>query len=335
MTPTEEHDPRHGPVPDNPFDTGLPMLRTPSKKAVKRRRRPGRRAQIRRREPKAEDTARLAVSYEESARPQFGEWAQWLDTAPSTDMHSHSPAARQASVPIEPTSSAAPQSPKPDNDQSRTPGIVNRSGPHPGAPVRHARRAPDGQRGSRPLLVLIVLGLAVATGSIALTIAYGSDTPAKETTAARTPGGSAPVTATPTVGADSPSAIATPGCAQQRTGDTVSGTAPGGTGNGPDAILAFEYAYYAERSGYRARAVVAPDAAVSTADQIQRGIDLVPLGTRYCVLITAAGQSAEGHARWEVRLTQQFPGEQPSEFTQFITTRTGSDRTLITEIAAG
>jgi hypothetical protein len=34
-------------------------------------------------------------------------------------------------------------------------------------------------------------------------------------------------------------------------------------------------------------------------------------------------------------LTQQFPDEEPNTFTQFITTRTGTDQTLITGITAG
>jgi hypothetical protein len=111
-----------------------------------------------------------------------------------------------------------------------------------------------------------------------------------------------------------------------------SGTDPGGTGSGPDAIFAFERAYYVQRSGFAARAVVADDATVPPADQIQRGINEIPTGTRYCVQITRAGAPAGDQSDWEVRLTQQRPGEGPHAFTQIITTRTASARTLITKI---
>jgi hypothetical protein len=57
----------------------------------------------------------------------------------------------------------------------------------------------------------------------------------------------------------------------------------------------------------------------------------VPVGTRYCVQITRTGDEGQ----WEVRLTQQKPDEQPHAFTQIISTRAESGRTLITGIAAG
>jgi hypothetical protein len=82
--------------------------------------------------------------------------------------------------------------------------------------------------------------------------------------------------------------------------------------------------------------VVADDATVPPADQIQRGIDQVPVGTLYCVLITRTATGVgDGQSHWEVRLTQQSPGQQLQTFTQIITTRTTAMRTLVTAIAAG
>lgn len=329
MTRPDREHPGQGAGQANPFDTGLPMLRIPAAKPSKRRRPHGRRKMMRRREPEFAAAEPPRAPDKETTRPRFGEWEEWLEPVPP---------AEQPETPV-PQQRSAPAEPEPTTEQSnvKVPAIINRSGVHPGTPVRHPRRHGDQPRRNRSLTVLIVLGIAVATVSIGLTIVYGSDTKTR-TAAATSPAraaGPAQSTSTSTTWAKPPWAIATPGCEQRRAPDVVSGTDPGGTGSGPDAILAFEYAYYAERSGYRARAVVAPDAAVSPAEQIQRGINQVPVGTRYCVRITRAGDSPAGQDRWEVRLTQQFPGEETNTFTQFITTRTGADQTLITGITAG
>ncbi|WP_063021757.1 hypothetical protein [Nocardia niwae] len=330
MTPPDREHPSQGAGQSNPFDTGLPMLRIPAAKPSKRRRSPGRRKQIRRRAPEYEAAQPPPPPERPGVRPQLGEWEQWLEPAAPAARAPQPVAAPQRSAPVEPAPAKA------EETRGTAPAIVNRSGRHPGTPVRHPRRA-DQQRGNRSLTVLIVLGIVVATVSISLAMIYGSEANSRKTAATSPPraAGPAPATSTSTSRVKPPWAIATPGCEQKRTADVVSGTDPGGTGNGPDAIFAFEYAYYAERSGYRARAVVAPDAAVSPADQIQRGINQVPAGTRYCVQISRAGDGPDGQARWEVRLTQQFPGEESNTFTQFITTRTGTDQTLITGITAG
>ncbi|WP_067802955.1 hypothetical protein [Nocardia beijingensis] len=331
MTPPDREHPGQDAGQANPFDTGLPMLRIPAGKPSKRRRSPGRRKQIRRREPQQFEAAEPPRQPQrQETRPRFGEWEQWLEPAPATVRAPQPVAPQQRSAPAEPVR------PKAEDAHVPAPAIVNRSGIHPGTPVRHPRRA-DQQRGNRSLTVLIVLGIAIATVSIGMAMIYGSESNSRTAAATSPPRAAAPAPAssTSTSRVRPPWAIATPGCEQKRTGDVISGTDPGGTGNGPDAIFAFEYAYYAERSGYRARAVVAPDAAVSPADQIQRGINQVPAGTRYCVQISRAGDGPDGQARWEVRLTQQFPGEDANTFTQFITTRTGTDQTLITSITAG
>ncbi|MFE7744101.1 hypothetical protein [Nocardia sp. NPDC057455] len=330
MTPPDREHPSQDAAQSNPFDTGLPMLRIPAGKPSKRRRSPGRRKQIRRREPVHETAEPPRPPVQPSARPRLGEWEQWLEPASPAARVPQPMAAQQRPAPAEPEPVESEDSPV------TAPAIVNRSGRHPGTPVRHPRRT-DQRRGNRSLTVLIVLGIVVATVSIGLAMIYGSEANSRKTAATTPPraAGPAPTTSISTSRVKPPWAIATPGCEQKRTADVVSGTDPGGTGNGPDAIFAFEYAYYAERSGYRARAVVAPDAAVSPADQIQRGINQVPAGTRYCVEISRAGDGPDGQARWQVRLTQQFPDEDPNTFTQFITTRTGTDQTLITGITAG
>lgn len=272
-----------------------------------------------------------------AGRPRrTGDWEQWLDLPPRTEQPAPEPpvAPQRRQAPVEDDDRSGGY----DDNVAPPPAIINRSGIHPGVPLRHPTRQRGRQsNGNRVLAVLIVLGVGIAVVSILYTAINGlggDDAPAAASSTARAPGVvSSAATSTPPQG--QAAAIATQGCEQRRTPDVVSGTDPGGTANGPDAILAFEYAYYVERSGYRARAVVADNAIVSPADQIQRGINMTPVGTRYCVLVTRAKDGDDGLAHWEVKLTEQYPGEQPRTFTQLITTRTLASRTLITAIASG
>lgn len=120
-------------------------------------------------------------------------------------------------------------------------------------------------------------------------------------------------------------------CPAGRTGTEVRGAGRGGAMSGPDAVLAFQYAYYVERSGAAARQLVAPDAAVSPADVIQKGIDSIPPGTTHCVRIVSVGDN-----RYSVEVTEHRPGGAPATYsTQTVTTAEIGGRTLITGIAAG
>ncbi|WP_405161586.1 hypothetical protein OG203_35445 [Nocardia sp. NBC_01499] len=335
MTPSDPNSPNHQEGQGNPFDTGLPMLRTPTGKAKKRRRQSGRRAPVRRRDPEVAVYEPPAPEHADRPR-RTGDWEQWLDPPLAADPPPDAPVEPERRV-----RSGEFDTEGYDQDVNPAPSIINRSGIHPGVPLRHPTRRRDPQRGNKVLAVLIVLGVAIAVVSILLTVVhgFGKRTPQVAATATATARATAPSSAgassapTTTVPAQ-PAAIATQGCEQKRTPDAVSGTDPGGTANGPDAILAFEYAYYVERSGYRARAVVADNAIVSPAEQIQRGINQIPVGTRYCVQIAPSRDGDDGLAHWEVKLTQQYPGEQPKTFTQLITTRTISTQTLITAIAS-
>ncbi|MEU0870529.1 hypothetical protein [Nocardia brasiliensis] len=336
MTPSDPNSPGRQEGQGNPFDTGLPMVRTPVGKARKRRRPSGRRSSARRRDPEVYVPEPNPDA--PAARPRrTGDWEQWLDPPPRTAEQVPEPsvAPDRRRVPVADEDDRAAGY---DDNVAPPPAIINRSGIHPGVPLRHPTRQRSRQsNGNRILAVLIVLGVGIAVVSILYTAINGlggDDKPAAASSTVRAPG-AVTTAATSTAPPAQASAIATQGCEQRRTPDIVSGTDPGGTANGPDAILAFEYAYYVERSGYRARAVVADNAIVSPADQIQRGINQTPVGTRYCVLVTRAKDGDDGLAHWEVKLTEQYPGEQPRTFTQLITTRTLASRTLITAIASG
>ncbi|WP_431950640.1 hypothetical protein [Nocardia lijiangensis] len=265
----------------------------------------------------------------------MGEWAEWLDPPVRAEEPPES-ATVEIQVPVD-------EELEPEHDDSGpfVPAIVDRTGGNPGPALRRPRprqQEQQAERGNKVLAVLIALGVLVAVGSILWAVLPSSGTrPAPTPTSAVAAADDAPATVTPTptpTGPESPAAVATPGCVQRRTGDVVSGTDVGGTTDGPSAILAFERAYYVQRSGPAARALVTPDSAVPPAEQIQRGIDQVPVGTRYCVQITrTAAGAGDGQSHWEVRLTQQYPGQQPKTFTQIITTKTLTGRTLITGIS--
>ncbi len=120
-------------------------------------------------------------------------------------------------------------------------------------------------------------------------------------------------------------------CPDEQDGPVLRGAGPGGTDSGPAAILRFQYAYYVERSGAAARAVVAPGAAVSSGEIIQAGIDSVAPGTRHCVRIVTV---ADG--RYSVEVTEYRPGGAPATYSrQTVTTAAIDGRTLITGITAG
>ncbi|MFC4373573.1 hypothetical protein ACFO5K_05620 [Nocardia halotolerans] len=120
-------------------------------------------------------------------------------------------------------------------------------------------------------------------------------------------------------------------CPTERTDLVVRSAEAGGTDSGPDAVLAFQYAYYVSRSGAEARAVATPDAEVSPAAVIQRGIDSIPVGTTHCVRITTVAPN-----RYTVEVTEFRPAGAPATYTkQVVRTARVGDRTLITGIAAG
>nr|WP_302870778.1 hypothetical protein [Nocardia mangyaensis] len=120
-------------------------------------------------------------------------------------------------------------------------------------------------------------------------------------------------------------------CPTERTDTVVRSAEPGGTGSGPDAVLAFQHAYYVTRSGEQARAMATPDADVSPAAVIQRGIDSIPVGTTHCVRITTVAAD-----RFTVEVTEFRPAGAPATYTkQSVRTAVVGDRTYIAGIAAG
>ncbi|MFC3963013.1 hypothetical protein [Nocardia jiangsuensis] len=190
----------------------------------------------------------------------------------------------------------------------------------PGPLAVRAQAPPEEGRRRRAFVVLGVAVLLLVLAAFGVVYLLGSGTD-------RT--GSAPVvpSAMQFSSAGGPAAE----CRASRTPTEVRGAGRGGAMSGPDAILAFQYAYYVDRSGAAARQLVAPEAAVSPAEVIQRGIDSIPAGTTHCVRITGVGDN-----RYSVEVTEQRPGGVPASYSrQTVTTAEIGGRTLITGIAAG
>ncbi|MBH0777063.1 hypothetical protein [Nocardia bovistercoris] len=262
-----------------------------------------------------------------------GRWEQWLEQYPRAERTVPEPVQAQVR-PLRSTQVVEEDEDVPD-EPVRVPSIVDRTGGNPGLGLRRPRNASASDSGggqNRMVGALVGVGIVVALVAVVIIAMSGSDNQKRPTAAV--PSRVAPSVQSPPSKSGEPAVIATPGCEQRRTPDIVSGTDPGGTTDGPSAILAFERAYYVQRSGFAARAVVAEDSAVPPAEQIQRGINQIPLGTLYCVEITRT-EAAAGEPQWRVKLTQQMPGSQATTFTQLITTVTSANRTLITTIAAG
>jgi hypothetical protein len=118
-----------------------------------------------------------------------------------------------------------------------------------------------------------------------------------------------------------------PGCEPTRTAQLVRGNGVGSTASGPDAILAFQHAYYVARSGTLARSVTTPDAWVSEAPVIDVGIATVPVGTHHCVQITPV---ADG--RFEVQIIETRPDQSVRTYRQVVTVGQYAGATLITRI---
>jgi hypothetical protein len=180
------------------------------------------------------------------------------------------------------------------------------------------------------LSITIGIGIAVIAAAVVINVVITPGHRSTRTAAASTPSAAAAVPTSAAAPATAAADVATPGCEQSAGADHASGTGVGGTTDAPSVILAFERAYYVQRSGSAARAVVAADATALTAATIQTGIDQVPAGTRYCVHITRT--PAGGGALWAVDLSEQWPGESPATYHQIVTVSQLGGRTLISAI---
>lgn len=186
------------------------------------------------------------------------------------------------------------------------PGMLT-PGPSPAA-----QPAPPKPRVRRSLVVgLVAVAGSLATAAVVLTYTAAATNPRQPVAAITDPilGGG-------------------PGCEPTRENGLVRGNGLGSTDTGPEAVLAFQHAYYVTRSGTAARAVTTPDAAVSSVEVIDAGIASVPPNTQHCVLIT---QMADG--RFDVVITESRPDGAVRTYRQFVTVTVWEGRVVIAAIA--
>ncbi|UGQ55200.1 hypothetical protein LRL17_30330 (plasmid) [Rhodococcus qingshengii] len=177
-----------------------------------------------------------------------------------------------------------------------------------------------------------VIGAAAAVavfviggGAIAASALGGGDDDAPMNVAEIAPA----TTSTATTSQTPTSSVPQSWCSPSPEAGVVRGSGPGGTGSGPDAILAFDHAYYVERSGAKARALLVSDAQVksATAEELQAGIDTIPAGTEHCVEIRPTEPNT-----FAVTLEQRYLDGSRVSGRQIVKVTDVGGRTLITSI---
>ncbi|WP_039799035.1 hypothetical protein [Nocardia araoensis] len=197
--------------------------------------------------------------------------------------------------------------------------------------LRQAARAHPAVRRARLLLIAIAAVVVIAVTAVVVLLLLRSAADRAALPKDSHMSASVQLTVGSVHAAGDPRAVSAGACPTERSDAIVRSAEPGGTGSGPDAVLSFQYAYYVERSGERARTAVAPDADVQPAWVIQRGIDSVPIGTTHCVRIVTVADN-----RYSVEVTEYRPGGAPATYNrQTVTTAVIDGRTLITGITAG
>ncbi|MFE7799148.1 hypothetical protein [Nocardia sp. NPDC057440] len=225
-----------------------------------------------------------------------GDWSEWAHRLPAE--------------PEPPTAAYAPG--YADDEDDVFARLIDRS--------RVRRRWYQLPKGSRRWMPALLASLGAAALLTAALVQFRA-APAPTPTAASSPADT-PVSAT----------IPATRCPAEKVGNRIQGNGAGGVDSGPAAIFAFQYAYYVTRSSEQARAVVAPNAAVSSAADIQHGIDTIPAGTTHCVTITPGAFVGQ----YLVRVSEQRPNALlPVAYNaQLVTTARTSGHTLITGISA-
>ena len=96
-------------------------------------------------------------------------------------------------------------------------------------------------------------------------------------------GGSAVLGFVVTRGAVSPSEEAVTGCTEVSEPGRVVGAGPGSLDTPAGAVLAFDHAYYVERSAAKAFEAVSPSSRMTEEQLRVEGVERVPEGTTHCV----------------------------------------------------
>ncbi|GAA3509523.1 hypothetical protein [Dietzia aurantiaca] len=114
------------------------------------------------------------------------------------------------------------------------------------------------------------------------------------------------VTRGATGGAAEAAAGPTPGCAELAEDGRVVGSGPGSLDSPSGAVLAFDHAYYVERSAEKAFEAVAPTSRITEEQLRTEGIDRLAEGTTHCLELRELAPTL-----LEVDLTEFPPGADP------------------------
>lgn len=189
--------------------------------------------------------------------------------------------------------------------------------PRPAVPRAPAPRRPARPRGPRrsrtPLLAVAGLALFALCAGLGFLVVDGFSA------------------------SDDASAAATPdasdgaGCLAVQEPGHVVGDGPGSLDTPLGVVLAFDHAYYVERSADRAFEAVAPGARMDRALLASEGIDRLPAGTRHCVDARTVGEG-----RVAIALTETAPDSPPRVIHQDVRLeRVAGDRWGIASITPG
>lgn len=201
-----------------------------------------------------------------------------------------------------------------------TPPVDDTTSQLPASPVRPRRRI------SSTWIVAAGVAAAALIGAVVIVNGRGDapDTTNSTVVAAPTAVPSASITA-PT------SAAPAPFCTAASTPDATTTDAAGGRGNAVDVIAAFEHAYYVQRSGAAAHALVSPNAPASAPFNVEANLDAgiatVPAGTTYCLDIDPLRTGS-----YTLTLTESGPNGPGTQYRQRITTDQVDGRYVIAAI---
>lgn len=107
-------------------------------------------------------------------------------------------------------------------------------------------------------------------------------------------------------GSEPAAAAATPGCEDRVEQGRVTGSGPGSLDSPAGAVLAFDHAYYVDRSAKKAFEAVAPSSRMTEEQLRVEGIDRLAEGTTHCVRVSEIAPTL-----LEVELTEFPPGADP------------------------
>ena len=135
-------------------------------------------------------------------------------------------------------------------------------------------------------------------------------------------GGSAVLGYVVTRGAASPEAQESAGCIERAEPGRVSGAGPGSLDTPAETVLAFDHAYYAERSAEKAFEAVSPSSRMTEEQLRVDGVDALAEGTGHCVQISELSPTL-----LEVELTEYPPDADPVLIRQRIRVAENPDGT--------